>query len=238
MKERMKMSRDYCVYIHRNKVNNKQYIGLTSQKPNERWHNGTNYSHNKYFSNAVKKYGWSEFEHIIYASGLTAEEASDLEKQLISEFKTTDMGYGYNLDSGGSRTRHSEETKNKIKNALTGIKRSEETKEKIRKASTGNTNCLGKKQSEESKQKNRIAHIGKTHVLSEESKIKIAMNNKNRKEVVCVETGAVYSSIGMAAKMSNTSQGSISSVLTGRSKTAGGYHWIYKQQHKSLTTIP
>lgn len=224
------MERNYCVYIHTNKINGKKYVGLTGQeRPNDRWHNGTNYYHNRHFSSAIKKYGWENFEHEIYKSGLTAEEASTLEIMLIQQYKTTDENYGYNLDFGGSTTRHSEETKKKMSQSALGRKVSEETKEKLRKASIGNKNCLGRKQTEESKQKNREAHIGKTHKLSEQQKINIALGQKNRKEVICVETGEIFPSIGIAAKKSNTSQGSISSVLTGRNKSAGGYRWKYKE---------
>ena len=228
-KERHKVIENYSVYIHTNKINGKKYIGLTSKNPEERWRNGNGYNHSTHFNRAIKKYGWNNFVHEVYASGLTSQEASVLEQRLISEYNTTNDKYGYNLDAGGSRTKHSEETKQKISAAVTGKKRSPETIEKLRKASTGNKNSIGHKQSEESKQKNREAHIGKTHILSEEQKTNIALGHKNRKEVICVETGEVFPSIGIAAKRSNTSQGSISSVLTGRSKTAGGYHWKYKQ---------
>ena len=220
---------NYSVYIHTNKINGKKYVGLTSKTPTERWRNGSGYNHSTHFYYAIKKYGWDNFKHEIYASGLTAEAASALEQSLISELKTTNELYGYNLDAGGSRTKHSEETKQKMKNAATGRRHTPEAIEKIRKASTGNKNCVGHRHTEESKQKNRLAHLGRTHTLSDESKIKIALSHKNRKTVTCIETGVDYPSIGLAAKAANTSQGSISSVLTGRSKTAGGFHWKYKQ---------
>ena len=220
---------DYCVYIHTNKINNKKYIGLTHQKPNERWHNGTNYIHNRHFDSAIKKYGWENFEHEIYATGLSPEEASRIEMELIAKYNTTNDQYGYNLDSGGSRTTHSESTKEKIRQKAIGRKHSPETVEKLRRNATGNKNCLGRKQTEESKQKNRIAHLNKTHTLTEEQKMRIALGHKNKKEVMCIELDKSFPSIGIAAKAVGTSQGSISSVLTGKSKTAGGYHWKYKQ---------
>ena len=38
-------SKLYCLYMHRNKINNKVYIGITSQTPSQRWGaNGVGYS--------------------------------------------------------------------------------------------------------------------------------------------------------------------------------------------------
>ena len=49
-------------------------------------------------------------------------------------------------------------------------------------------------------------------------------------QVICVETGVIYDSVSMAAKALNIKRSSISNVLTGRSKTAGGYHWKYADE--------
>lgn len=32
-------SKQYTVYIHSNKLNDKKYVGITSQNPNRRWQN-------------------------------------------------------------------------------------------------------------------------------------------------------------------------------------------------------
>ena len=45
------------------------------------------------------------------------------------------------------------------------------------------------------------------------------------KPVVCLETGVVYPSTREASRQTGTNQSSISSCLSGRYKTAGGYHW-------------
>ena len=48
----------FLVYSHTNKINNKVYIGITSQAPEKRWgKNGRNYAESIKFYNAIKKYG-------------------------------------------------------------------------------------------------------------------------------------------------------------------------------------
>lgn len=46
-----------------------------------------------------------------------------------------------------------------------------------------------------------------------------------KEKVVCVETGEVYESETMAAKMNGLSQGNIAHVLAGTAHTCGGFHW-------------
>ena len=90
---------NYLVYIHRNTVNNKAYIGQT-MNIKERW-KPKNYRHNPHFYSAIKKYGWDKFEHIIFASDLSLEEANRIEKLLIALFDTTNREVGYNIRLGG-----------------------------------------------------------------------------------------------------------------------------------------
>lgn len=226
------MEKIYIVYIHTNKINNKKYVGMTRMSLKERWKKGTNYFHNEDLTNDVRKYGQENFDHEVYASGLTREEASELEKELIKKFDTTNPEYGYNLDSGGLNPKHAESTKKKMREKRLGYKQSEETKEKLRIASTGNKNCLGRKQTEEAKRKNREAHLNKTHVCSQEAKDRIMMSHKNRIEVVCVELNMTFPSISAGARYTNCSEGTISGVLRGVGKTAGGYHW----ERREITT--
>ena len=73
----------YTIYIHKNKINGKVYIGQTSQKPEKRWDNGRGYETSSKFYNAILKYGWNNFEHIILYTTLTLEEANQKEQELI-----------------------------------------------------------------------------------------------------------------------------------------------------------
>ena len=43
----------FTIYMHKNKINNKIYIGQTIQKPEQRWKNGKAYKPCSYFYAAI-----------------------------------------------------------------------------------------------------------------------------------------------------------------------------------------
>jgi len=94
------MEHDYTVYMHIT-PNKKVYVGLTGRKPKVRWNNGKHYTAHKHFDNAIKKYGWTNIEHIIIADELTKEEACLLEIDMIKYWNATNRGDGYNSSTGG-----------------------------------------------------------------------------------------------------------------------------------------
>lgn len=135
MKE--KEERNYTVYKHTS-PSGKIYIGMTCQKPKRRWKNGNGYSHNKYFTNAINKYGWDNFTHEILFENLTQEEAEQMEIELIKLHKSNNLDFGYNIQNGGNYAgKHSEETRKKMSKIHKGKKLSDETKEKLRKINRG-----------------------------------------------------------------------------------------------------
>lgn len=65
-----------------------------------------------------------------------------------------------------------------------------------------------------------------------------AINNKTwRKAIRCVETGVSYISLSDAARELNIPKSSISNVLNGRMKTAGGYNWEYLSEEETKALI-
>lgn len=120
--------------------NNKVYIGLTCQFVECRWNNGEGYKHQKLFYRAIQKYGWDNIEHIVLAENLTFNEASDLEKDLISKYKSNNSKYGYNLTDGGEGISgyhlNAEQLERHRQNAL-GRKHTQATKDKISKINKG-----------------------------------------------------------------------------------------------------
>lgn len=243
------MDKKYCVYMHRNKINGKKYIGITCQKPNRRWQNGNGYK-TKYFFNAIQKYGWGNFEHIILQNNLSFEDAKQLEVKYIAEFHTCiydDECYGYNATFGGDGCKgykHSEETKLKFRNRVM----SEETKLKISKAvSKANK---GRVVSEETKKKisekttgriasketrEKISNIQKGRRLTDEWKQNISKQHLenlryNCKRIVQKDrftnmTVQIYPSISEARRKTGITN--ISACARGIQKTAGGYIWGY-----------
>lgn len=90
----------YTVYIHTNIINQKVYIGITKQTPERRWQNGHGYKET-YFGNAIKKYGWDNFKHEILFTGLSKEDACEIEIMLIEKYNSNNKEKGYNICEGG-----------------------------------------------------------------------------------------------------------------------------------------
>ena len=93
----------YIVYCHINKINNKKYIGQTCRSLETRsGKNGRYYKNCIAFYNAIKKYGWDNFEHKVLFENLSKDSADRIEKILIQTFRTQNPDYGYNIQNGGT----------------------------------------------------------------------------------------------------------------------------------------
>ena len=96
----MKELNKYTVYVH-TFPNGKKYVGVTCLPANARWCNGKGYDNHKKMSEAIKEFGWENVKHEIVSEKLTQTEASEKEKELIKELRTTEDDYGYNSSVGG-----------------------------------------------------------------------------------------------------------------------------------------
>lgn len=103
------------VYLVTNKVNGKQYVGMTSQNLEDRWYyhcRGKNKC--RLLGNAINKYGHKSFIIEELASCKTFEDLKATETYLI-EYLNTMSPNGYNLTNGGHvRGISSQETKDLI----------------------------------------------------------------------------------------------------------------------------
>ena len=218
----------YSLYIHTNKKNGKRYVGITKREPPEsRWGtNGNNYRESPHLYSAIQKYGWDNFDHELIHSGMTRDDACLLEKHFISFYKTQNRDYGYNVFEGG-----------------TAPSVPEEVRQKMSKSMMGNKNCLGRVTSEETKRKISGSQKGRplteehrkalckpksvTYPCSEERRQRIIAAKKDKKSVICIETGVIYPSIHECARQMNIPATSICAVLNGRHNSTSGYHFKY-----------
>ena len=217
----------YTVYQHKNKINGKSYIGITMQKPEQRWGiNGNNYKSSPHFYAAIIKYGWDNFDHIILFTNLTREEACLKEQEFIEKYNTMNRKFGYNSTSGGESFVMNEETKQKISKALMGNKNglghpcSEEKKRKISKAQKGRqfTNEHKQKLSDAAK---------KRHVPCSEEKKQLLREKSHKKPVYCEELDIVFESVQECSRQLGIPATNISKVCRGKGKTVKGYHLRY-----------
>ena len=236
----------YCVYIHRNTINNKVYIGQTCLNVQDRWrNNGSGYLKKKngnytqpVFARAILKYGWDSFEHIIFADNLTQDEANQIERILIALYKTDNKNYGYNIRSGGDNsTFNSEESKKRRSEAHKGIKHSEESKNKMSESHKGNKNRFGTTTSEEGRKNMSESHKG--IYPSEETRKKMGESHKgknayNARKVVQYDLNnniiKIWDCINDASRELNIPQANIIKVCKYERKKAGGFIWHYYEE--------
>jgi len=169
------------IYVIRNNINDKLYIGQTWGNLRRRLSKHTLEKGCVKLHNAIKKYDKNNFiiKHI--AISFNQKDADIIESYFIKKFNTIEEGY--NIREGGSHGKFSEESKKKKRgrnNPMFGKHPSKETLEKRSKALSGKNHYnYGKHRSEETKEKLRKANIGNKH--SEETKLKIAKASKGHK---------------------------------------------------------
>jgi group I intron endonuclease len=116
------------VYQARNLVNGKCYVGVSINFHKRKIAHKTRAANNSptHFHNAIRKYGWDNFEWNILYEG---EDAHKKEMEYILSLDT--ITNGYNLTIGGEGT--------------TGWKHTDEARRAISTANIGNTNTRGKR---------------------------------------------------------------------------------------------
>ena len=238
----MKRNELCSIYLLTNIVNNKIYIGQTWYTLSIRMgKDGCNYKNCIYLYSSIQKYGVDKFQYKILVQCCDQESADYLEEYFINQYDSRNHQIGYNLKTGGSIGKHSEETKTKISEALKnkkwspeaiankakaghmwkGKKRDPQSKETIQHHSDAMKEWhannehprLGKHLSDEAKLKISIANKGKT--LSDEHKIKLLEAHKMSvdREQAILQAYRSGDTIASIEEQFNTGRSSIYRIL-------------------------
>lgn len=111
------------VYVATNKINGKQYVGLTKRTLKDRWNQHVNVANkhaNTYFHHAIVKHGADSFDVVQVASAIDLKYLADLERLVIASVKPA-----YNQTNGGEVTlgrKYNDATKEIIRLKNTGKK--------------------------------------------------------------------------------------------------------------------
>jgi len=167
------------VYKITNTVNGKMYIGATEKTIEERWRRHVKsaiiYKRDWILSKAIRKYGPDAFIREVLEEHPDRKYTFDvLEPKYILEHNTFgDNGYNMTGGSeGGIGHKHTEETKQKIRESVTKA----ETREKIR------SSRLGKKHTPETIEKLRLAGLKRTHTEETKEKMRKITHTEETKE--------------------------------------------------------
>lgn len=185
-------SGDTCfIYLLTNIVNDKIYIGQTWLPLHLRMgKDGSNYKNSVYLHNAIVKYGADNFKYEVLVKCEDQETADSLEEYYIDQYNSRNHEIGYNLKQGGRGGKHSEETKEKIRNS---IKNKEWSSEALIGRAQGGKSWKGKKRGphteewkNDNSQRTKEWHQNNIHPMSgknqsEEAKTKISKANRGRK---------------------------------------------------------
>jgi len=205
------------IYLLKNKLNGKCYVGQTIKTLEERIYRHKYKSDNKKMpiSSAIKKYKFENFESTVLKECFSQEELDTSEIYFVNSLNTWAPN-GYNLRAGKGRGALSEETKRKIGLGNKGKKASDETKKKLSEAHKGF------KVSEITKKKLSIINKGKKPHIN----TNIGASLKNSKHYILINPqGELINVFNMKkfCKENNLQNSNMSSLVRGKIKSYKGY---------------
>lgn len=215
---------NYTVYMHVNKINQKKYVGITSQTVNRRWRGqGQGYKRCKLFYRAIQKYGWDGFEHKILYTGLSEKEAQQKEKELIVQYHSNEKDFGYNLTDGGEMCHHNAESRKHISEG----RRKNPPCFDHDVLSKGQKRRWDNASEEYRKQWGEMIKKQNQNPAVKQARYSFMSGDRNPRlqPVKCIETGICYYSNKEAAKAMNGHYSTFYKLWSGHQKTAWGYHW-------------
>jgi group I intron endonuclease len=244
------------VYLATNKTNGKKYVGLTKRSLDARWRqhvNVANQGAKTYFHNAIVKYGADNFDVQPIVSALSLDYLAGLEQQLIADLKPEyNQTNGGEVTMG---RKYNDATKELIRLKNTGKKRSPELRKKLSdmvkqryidkpelKEAVSNHILTVRSNVNEEKRRKAVSEAAKKQLWTTETRAKLSAScmgrrynkeiiekiaSKNRKKVICENTGAVYTCSEEAAKVTGISAKSIWRVCNGKYPTVKGLKFSY-----------
>lgn len=198
----------YTVYRLKNVVTGKNYIGMTSQNPKERWGKGYKGKMNEAIQKFPLDLCWKKY---IEFQTTNKEQALELEAELMKWYDSVDNGYN-SSEYGSSHYKHptlSEETKKKISDSMTG------EKHPLFGMTGEKAYWYGKHHSEETRKK-----------LSDSKPKKPVLQFSKNGEFI-----AEYPSTQEAGRQTGCNQGNICECCKGKRKSCGGFIWQYKSSY-------
>ena len=163
------------IYKITNLLNGMIYVGQTTRTVEERFKAHT--KADSYIGRAIRKYGVENFSIEILEQCETLEQLNKREIFWIAYFNCKKPN-GYNLTDGGDGSTGwtpTEETREKIRAAVTGTKHTAEARAKMSAANSGEKNgFFGKHHTEETKKKLSLANTGRKHTAEARAKMSAA----------------------------------------------------------------
>lgn len=218
-------SRSWILYAHILKTDtNKCYIGITGREPEVRWQNGTGYVHCSHFYNAIKKYGFDAFNHIILLDKLTRIEAETMERYFISVLRSKNY-HLYNICSGG-----------KVGDARLGYKNTPEHNQKIGDANRGRKLNLSETQRDSIRQRCKDKKSGwysNPNNVSPLTKLTGKLNYRARSVYVFDLDWVLldhFDTIQEASNKYHIASNHISACCRGRLNKTHGYRFSYYEE--------
>lgn len=263
------------IYLIRNLITNKVYVGLTEKTVAKRWACHKSYaakppkrSGRGYIHSAIHKYGVENFT-IEVIEEVSLDNLSLAEKKWIAHYDSTNPTRGYNLTTGGEKPIFTEAVRKKMSDAKIGKYLGEnnptfgrvvtkEERERSRQVATGNTYHLGKPHTEESKRKISEALSGRKQSAEERARRSasirrgedsplygIPLSEETRLKMSAAKMGTIISSEQRKAvgdfhrgrKRKPETGARISAALTGRSTGPQSPEVVEKRRLSMLATL-
>lgn len=228
---------EWSVYKHTS-PSGKIYIGITKQKPEYRWRDGKGYKNNIHFYNAIKKYGWDNFSHEVLFTSLTQDEAERIEKELVREYRCTDIRKGYNVAEGGHAL--SPESRKKIGDTRRarnirpwneGGHFSDEARAKMSRSRKGRPTHPWTDEQKERVRQSKLGAKNPNYGKPMDPELKARLIELKKKPVIQIvgDEEVYFDSARDAGLETGIISGNITRVCRGQRKTAGGFVWRYAE---------